>query len=92
VRIFNNFLHFVEIKAVLEGRGFRPNFLGKLTGIANRREFDRVFRLEWRRLAREQLPLSLIMFDIDFFKLYNEFYGHVGGGRLFALALPGRSP
>jgi hypothetical protein len=50
-----------------------------LTGIANRREFDRVFRLEWRRLAREQLPLSLIMFDIDFFKLYNEFYGHVGG-------------
>ena len=29
VRIFNNFLHFVEIKAVLEGRGFRPNFLGK---------------------------------------------------------------
>jgi hypothetical protein len=29
VRIFNNFLHLVEIKAVLEGRGFRPNFLGK---------------------------------------------------------------
>ncbi|MEG3957774.1 diguanylate cyclase domain-containing protein [Microcoleus sp. herbarium2] len=50
-----------------------------LTGIANRRQFDRVFRLEWRRLAREELPLSLIMFDIDFFKLYNEFYGHVGG-------------
>ena len=50
-----------------------------LTGIANRRQFDRVFRLEWRRLARKQLPLSLIMFDIDFFKLYNEFYGHVGG-------------
>jgi GAF domain-containing protein/CheY-like chemotaxis protein len=50
-----------------------------LAGIANRRQFDRVFRLEWRRLAREQLPLSLIMFDIDFFKLYNELYGHVGG-------------
>jgi len=29
VRIFNNYLHFVEIKAVLEGRGFRPKFLGK---------------------------------------------------------------
>ncbi|WP_265233360.1 diguanylate cyclase domain-containing protein [Lyngbya sp. CCAP 1446/10] len=50
-----------------------------LTGIANRRQFDRVLMLEWRRFAREELPLSLIMLDIDFFKLYNEFYGHVGG-------------
>ena len=50
-----------------------------LTGIANRRQFDRVLSLEWRRLAREELPLSLIMLDIDFFKLYNEFYGHLGG-------------
>ena len=40
-----------------------------VTGIANRRQFDRVFRSEWRRLAIEELPLSLIMFDIDFFKL-----------------------
>ncbi|MEG4395273.1 diguanylate cyclase domain-containing protein [Microcoleus sp. BROC3] len=50
-----------------------------LTGIANRRHFDRVLMLEWRRLAREELPLSLMIFDIDFFKLYNEFYGHLGG-------------
>ncbi len=50
-----------------------------LTGIANRRHFDRVLMLEWRRLAREELPLSLMIFDIDCFKLYNEFYGHLGG-------------
>ncbi len=50
-----------------------------LTKVANRRYFDRVLDLEWQRLAREEKPLSLILCDIDFFKVYNDYYGHTRG-------------
>lgn len=53
--------------------------LDGLTGVANRRRFDEYLDLEWRRLAREKLPLSLILGDIDCFKLYNDAYGHQAG-------------
>lgn len=55
--------------------------LDGLTGIANRRYFDLVLKKEWQRLAREQQPLSLILCDIDYFKLYNDTYGHSSGDR-----------
>ena len=50
-----------------------------LTQIANRRYFDDFLIREWRRGKREKFPLSLIMCDIDYFKHYNDFFGHQAG-------------
>ncbi|PQJ95179.1 diguanylate cyclase domain-containing protein [Chromatium okenii] len=53
--------------------------LDGLTGIPNRRRFDETLCIEWRRAIREQVPLALIMADVDQFKNYNDFYGHGAG-------------
>lgn len=50
-----------------------------LTGIANRRNFDDTLAREWRRAIRDGSIISLLMCDIDFFKLYNDHYGHLAG-------------
>lgn len=55
------------------------SFQDGLTNIANRRMFDQTLVREWGRAQRDQLPLSLIMLDIDFFKQYNDHYGHQQG-------------
>jgi len=52
-----------------------------LTKIANRRGFDDRLQLEWRRMMRESQPLALLLFDVDYFKLYNDHYGHQLGDR-----------
>ncbi|EWG99235.1 diguanylate cyclase [Halomonas sp. BC04] len=52
-----------------------------LLEIANRREFERVLKLEWRRAARERQPLSLLMIDVDYFKIFNDTHGHLEGDR-----------
>lgn len=53
--------------------------LDGLTEIANRREYERVMEIEWRRSIRNRRPVSLILLDVDHFKLYNDNYGHVRG-------------
>jgi len=52
-----------------------------LTEVANRRGFEEYFYQEWQRMKREQHPLSLILCDVDFFKSYNDTYGHRAGDR-----------
>ncbi len=51
----------------------------ELTGIANRRMYDQTLEAEWRRAIRTNEPLSLIVVDIDYFKQYNDHYGHASG-------------
>ncbi len=50
-----------------------------LTGLANRRYFDEALRKEISRIKRSGAPLSLIMFDVDYFKRFNDTYGHIAG-------------
>jgi diguanylate cyclase (GGDEF)-like protein/PAS domain S-box-containing protein len=53
--------------------------LDGLTGLANRRHFDETLSDEWARASRDDTPLSLLMMDVDYFKKYNDHYGHQAG-------------
>ncbi len=64
-----------ELNAKLQ----RLSSLDGLTGIPNRRTFDEVLEIELKRAVRNKSPISLIMLDIDHFKLFNDTYGHLKG-------------
>ena len=57
------------------------SYLDGLTCISNRRHFDESLSNNWRWALRNNKPLSLIMFDIDYFKAYNDTYGHLSGDK-----------
>ncbi|HWT73001.1 MAG TPA: sensor domain-containing diguanylate cyclase [Oxalicibacterium sp.] len=64
-----------DMQKELEALSFKDG----LTGVANRRMFDSALELEWANARRNSQPLSLILLDIDYFKQYNDHYGHVQG-------------
>jgi two-component system chemotaxis family response regulator WspR len=72
----------VRLKAQLEAANAELHKLSStdaLTKLCNRRKLDEVLEQEWRRCRREQVPLSFILIDIDYFKRYNDRYGHPEG-------------
>lgn len=67
-----------ELKSLMVKLG-RMTQMDGLTGIANRRFFDETFNREWFRAQRQNASLAVLMIDIDFFKKYNDEYGHLEG-------------
>lgn len=57
----------------------RISMTDPLTGVLNRRHFEEQLKQEWDKAVQKQLPLSIILIDVDYFKQYNDCYGHVEG-------------
>jgi len=73
---FNDLVHIVEKQRV---KLIHKSNIDGLTDIANRRAFQERLEVEWRRAMRGGNSLSVVMLDIDHFKLFNDSYGHVAG-------------
>ncbi|BDM64823.1 hypothetical protein NFHSH190041_22750 [Shewanella sp. NFH-SH190041] len=82
-RVLGRLLHFIAaLNRELETQSReleRLSFLDGLTGIANRRCFDRQLYADWQQLQRTGQPLTLLMVDVDSFKRFNDLYGHRAG-------------
>ena len=73
--LYENELQLREAIAALNELAVRDG----LTALFNRRHFDAVFSVEWKRAARERKPVALLLIDVDHFKQFNDRYGHLGG-------------
>ncbi len=75
----------LELKKALEKLSKAHELLKELTtidavtGIKNRQFFDTTYDLEWKRAARQKYPISLLLLDLDHFKLVNDTHGHLAG-------------
>ena len=63
----------------------RMAYLDGLTQVANRRRFEQHLESEWRRMARQKDPIAIILADIDYFKGFNDLYGHQAGDNCLRL-------
>ncbi len=83
VALLHDITHHKQSETALQ----RAAMADPLTGIANRRQFDACLEREWQRALRNAKPLSLLVLDVDHFKLYNDLLGHAAGDQcLQALA------
>ena len=92
VRINSKLAQEIEIRKLAEAKLEENNrellelsITDKLTGVANRRHFDNVLATEWSRAQRTGSPLTLMIGDVDWFKKYNDIYGHQQGDKCLAL-------
>ncbi|MCA1855124.1 diguanylate cyclase [Massilia oculi] len=75
VALLHDITHHKQSETALQ----RAALADPLTGIANRRQFDTCLEREWQRAVRSARPLSLLVLDVDHFKLYNDLLGHAAG-------------
>jgi diguanylate cyclase (GGDEF)-like protein/PAS domain S-box-containing protein len=75
VALLHDITHHKQSETALQ----RAAMADSLTGIANRRQFDACLEREWQRAIRHAKPLSLLVLDVDHFKLYNDLLGHAAG-------------
>jgi diguanylate cyclase (GGDEF)-like protein len=80
--IFNEVSELIRLKELAE----RESLMDGLMQIPNRRAFDKQITQEWNLALREKVNLSFLMIDIDFFKKYNDTYGHKQGDELLKVA------
>ena len=78
-QVFIGLLHDISHRKQYENSLERAALMDPLTRIANRRHFDNFFEQEWQRAVRSAEPLSLVVLDVDHFKLYNDALGHAAG-------------